>query len=191
VILGFCASFPFPDRSALFQSSVINKNEVNSKRTDYISWDDYFMAVAFLSSMRSKDPSTQVGACIVNTDKKIVGIGYNGFPRGCSDDQLPWARTDVDPLKTKYPYVCHAEMNAIMNKNAESLRDCVLYVALFPCNECAKLIIQSGIKDVIYFSDKYHDQPNMIASRTLLQMAGISTRQYSPSRKSLLIQFQD
>ncbi|KAG7392201.1 hypothetical protein PHYBOEH_006455 [Phytophthora boehmeriae] len=115
-----------------------------TKRTDYLSWDDYFMSVAFLSAMRSKDPSTQVGACIVNPEKKIVGIGYNGFPNGCDDDDLPWARESAtnSPLDTKYPYVCHAEMNAILNKNSTDVKGCTIYVALFPCNECAKLIIQ-------------------------------------------------
>jgi len=162
-----------------------------TKRLDYIGWDDYFMAVAFLSSMRSKDPSTQVGACIVNSDNKIVGIGYNGFPRGCSDDELPWARSDDNVLNTKYPYVCHAEMNAIMNKNAENIKNCRLYVALFPCNECAKLIIQSGIQEVIYVSDKYHDNVHFEASRRLLNLAGVSCRQYVPQRKVIHIQFSD
>jgi dCMP deaminase len=105
----------------------------------------------------SADPSTQVGACIVDADARIVGIGYNGFPRGCSDDDLPWDRTGDTELDTKYPYVCHAEMNAILNKNSASLKGCRIYVALFPCNECTKLIIQSGITEVVYYSDKYHD----------------------------------
>ena len=125
------------------------------KRLTYIPWDDYFMAVAVLSSYRSKDPSRQVGACIVDTStQRIVGIGYNGFPLGCSDDALPWARSAPSELDTKYPYVCHAEMNAIMNKNSESLEGCRIYVTLFPCNECAKLIVQSRIAEVVYFSDK-------------------------------------
>ncbi|DBA04601.1 TPA: hypothetical protein N0F65_012184 [Lagenidium giganteum] len=130
------------------------------KREDYLTWDDYFMSVAFLSAMRSKDPSTQVGACIVSPDNKIVGIGYNGFPNGCGDDNLPWARESStgSALDTKYPYVCHAEMNAILNKNAADVRGCTIYVALFPCNECAKLIIQSGIARVMYCSDKYHNE---------------------------------
>jgi dCMP deaminase len=128
------------------------------KRQDYLGWDDYFMAVAFLSANRSKDPSTQVGACIVNEERKIVGIGYNGMPNGCSDDELPWAREADSPLDTKYPYVCHAELNAIMNKNSADVKGCRLFVALFPCNECAKLIIQSGIREVVYMSDKHRDQ---------------------------------
>ncbi|XP_075053383.1 deoxycytidylate deaminase isoform X3 [Mixophyes fleayi] len=143
------------------------------KREDYLEWCEYFMAVAFLSAQRSKDPSSQVGACIVNPENKIVGIGYNGMPNGCHDDVLPWARTAKDKLDTKYPYVCHAELNAIMNKNSSDVKGCVMYVALFPCNECAKLIIQAGIKEVIYMSDKYHDSPEMKASRHMLDLTGI------------------
>ncbi|OQR82125.1 deoxycytidylate deaminase [Achlya hypogyna] len=159
------------------------------KRTDYLSWDDYFMSVAFLSAMRSKDPSTQVGACIVNAEKKIVGIGYNGFPNGCDDDALPWARQGASPLETKYPYVCHAEMNAILNKNSSSVHNCTIYVALFPCNECAKLIIQSGIKSVIYYSDKYKDDWKFEASRRLLDLAKVTYRQHEMSTTSLTIDF--
>jgi len=161
------------------------------KREDYISWNDYFMSIAMLSSMRSKDPSTQVGACIVNSNKKIVGIGYNGFPNSCSDDELPWDRTSVngDQLDTKYPYVVHAECNAIMNKNAESLQGCTMYVALFPCNECTKMIIQSGIKKVYFLSDKYHDVPAFVASRRMLDMAGVEYVRYVPSKPSLTITF--
>ncbi|KAH9134539.1 hypothetical protein AeRB84_019697 [Aphanomyces euteiches] len=159
------------------------------KRQDYLSWDDYFMSVAFLSSMRSKDPSTQVGACIVNEEKKIVGIGYNGFPNGCDDDLLPWARQADSPLDTKYPYVCHAEMNAILNKNATSVKGCTIYVALFPCNECAKLIIQSGITRVIYYSDKYHDEWTFVASRRLLNMAKVTCIQHEMKTTSLTINF--
>ncbi len=158
------------------------------KRHDYLSWDDYFMGVAFLSAQRSKDPNTQVGACIVNPDKKIVGIGYNGFPWGCSDDKLPWNR-EGPWLETKYAYVCHAELNAILNKNSESLRGCTMYVALFPCNECAKLIIQSGIKEVVYQDDKYHDEPICVAARRMFDLAGISCRQYASQRKSIVIDF--
>ncbi|TMW66338.1 hypothetical protein Poli38472_004103 [Pythium oligandrum] len=164
---------------------------VIKKRKDYISWDDYFMSVAFLSAMRSKDPSTQVGACIVNPDKKIVGIGYNGFPNGCSDDILPWARESKtnDPLETKYPYVCHAEMNAILNKNTSELKGCTIYIALFPCNECAKLIVQSGIRHIVYLSDKYHDDWKFIASRRLLDLAGVEYRQHRMEKNKLIIDF--
>ncbi|XP_028834189.1 deoxycytidylate deaminase [Denticeps clupeoides] len=159
------------------------------KREDYLEWPEYFMAVAFLSAQRSKDPSSQVGACIVNLENKIVGIGYNGMPNGCSDDLLPWNRSAEDKLNTKYPYVCHAELNAIMNKNSADVKGCTMYVALFPCNECAKLIIQAGIKDVIYLSDKYHGSPEMTASRRLLDLAGVEYKQFKPRRNSIVIDF--
>ena len=146
------------------------------KRTDYITWDEYFMSVAILSAMRSKDPNTQVGACIVNQDKKIVGTGYNGFPIGCSDDVLPWGR-DGNPLQTKYPFVCHAELNAILNSISRDLRGCTLYVVMFPCNECAKAIIQSGIKEVIYRDNKYPDSDSVKASTLMLEQAGVNVRQ--------------
>lgn len=161
------------------------------KRMDYLSWDDYFMAVAFLSAQRSKDPSTQVGACIVNAEKKIVGIGYNGFPWGCDDEALPWDRKAESVLDTKYPYVCHAELNAILNKNAAELKGCSLYVALFPCNECAKLIIQSGIKEVVFVSDKYHDEPLFVASRRMLDMAGVKYRQHVAKKNPITVDFRD
>ena len=130
-------------------------NIVN-KRQDYISWDEYFMGVALLSAKRSKDPSTQVGACIVNDKNKIVGAGYNGLPIGCSDDEFPWDKQGSF-LDTKYPFVCHAELNAILNNIGMDLKGCRIYTALFPCNECSKAIIQSGISEVIYLSDKYAD----------------------------------
>ena len=135
------------------------------KREDYLTWDEYFMGIALLSAKRSKDPSTQVGACIVNSEKKIVGLGYNGFPIGCSDDSLPWEKNG-DFLETKYPYVCHAELNAILN-STKNLNNCSIYVALFPCNECAKAIIQSGIREVVYLSDKYDKTPSNIASKKM------------------------
>ncbi|MGE4584658.1 MAG: dCMP deaminase family protein [Sphaerochaeta sp.] len=145
------------------------------KRKDYISWDEYFMGVAVLSSMRSKDPSTQVGACIVNPDHKIVGVGYNGFPIGVSDDDIPWER-EGDWLDTKYPYVCHAELNAILNSISNSLKGCTLYVGLFPCNECAKAIIQSGIKEVVFLSDKYAQEDNTKASKRMFDQTGVTYR---------------
>ncbi|MDO4459175.1 MAG: dCMP deaminase family protein [Clostridia bacterium] len=157
------------------------------KRENYISWDDYFMAVAILSSMRSKDPNTQVGACIVGSDNIIISMGYNGFPKGCSDDEFPWAREGDD---TKYPFVVHAELNAILNANGKSLRGAKLYVDLFPCNECAKAIIQSGISEVVYLSDKYKGAPNMLASRRMLNAAGIKLTQYKPSVDELKIDFR-
>lgn len=159
-----------------------------TKRSDYISWDDYFMAVAQLSALRSKDPNTQVGACIVNKRKRIIGIGYNGFPTGCDDDHLPWAREGAF-LETKYPYVCHAEMNAITNSsNKPELEGAAMYVSLFPCNECAKLIVQVGIKEIVYLSDKYHDTDVMVASRQILDMAGVSYRQLQPTIRQITLE---
>ncbi|HMR84408.1 MAG TPA: dCMP deaminase family protein [Niabella sp.] len=145
------------------------------KRDNYISWDEYFMGVALLSGKRSKDPSTQVGACIVNPQNKIVGVGYNGLPIGCSDDEFPWQKRG-DFLETKYPYVCHAELNAILNNIGISLQGCKIYTALFPCNECTKAIIQAGISEVIYLSDKYADENSFVASRKMLEKAGVSIR---------------
>lgn len=139
---------------------------------NHISWDQYFMGVALLSAKRSKDPNTQVGACIVNEDKRIIGIGYNGFPRGCQDDVFPWGR-DGGTVDTKYAYVVHAEANAILNSNS-NLKGATLYVSLFPCNECAKLVIQSGIKHVIYMSDKYNGTDTDIASKRMLDAAGVT-----------------
>jgi len=157
-----------------------------SKRKGVLSWDDYFMSIAILSAQRSKDPSTQVGACIVDSSKKIIGVGYNGFPIGCSDDELPWAR-EGDFLDTKYPYVCHAELNAILNSVGRNLSGSSIYIALFPCNECAKAIIQSGIKEVVYLSDKYSELKEYKASRRMLEMAGINLRQLVPQTDSLNI----
>ena len=145
---------------------------MTSKRKDYLSWDEYFMGVALLSAQRSKDPSTQVGACIVDEEKRIVGTGYNGAPRGIDDKDFPWSR-EGDFLETKYAYVCHAELNAILNSTKESLKDCTLYVALAPCNECAKAIVQSGIRKVVYLSDKYKDVNAFMAGKKLLEMAGV------------------
>jgi dCMP deaminase len=162
---------------------------VTGKRTDYITWDDYFMGIAILSSFRSKDPNSQVGACIVSPQNKIVGIGYNGFPIGCSDDELPWTREADCPYNTKYPYVCHAELNAIMNKNAADLAGCTLYVTLFPCNECAKLIIQSSIRRIVYLSDKYHDSESSRAARRMFDMCAIVYEPFRPSVERLVIDF--
>ncbi|KNH09642.1 deoxycytidylate deaminase [Perkinsela sp. CCAP 1560/4] len=173
------------------------------KRTDYISFDDYFMSIAVLSSQRSKDPQRQVGSCIVNKFNRIVGIGYNGFPTGCSDEELPWAgRRTLEAsesaqltvthalLSTKYPYVCHAELNAITNSGAD-LRGCRIFTTLFPCNECAKLIIQSGITNVLYMSDKNHAEPSWIASRRLFDMTGVQYQQHVPSITSITLNLTD
>lgn len=158
------------------------------KRTDYLSWDEYYMGVAMLSAQRSKDPSTQVGACIVNRDHKILSMGYNGMPVGCSDDLMAWDR-DGGPLDTKYLYVCHAELNAILNNDGGSLKDTIIYVTLFPCNGCAKAIIQCGIREVVYWHDKYADTPAVQASKKMFEMAGVVCRPYVPSGKHLELDF--
>jgi dCMP deaminase len=159
---------------------------MSSKRTDYISWDEYFMGVAILSGMRSKDPNSQVGCCIVSQDNKILSMGYNGFPKGCSDDEFPWDRVG-DPLDTKYIYVAHSELNAILNYRGGSLEGATIYVTLFPCNECAKAIIQSGIKRVVYDSDKYGKEPFMIASRRMLNAAGVELVRYEHTNREVKI----
>ena len=150
---------------------------MSGKRTDYISWDEYFMGVATLSGMRSKDPNTQVGACIVSEEHKILSMGYNGFPTGCSDDDFPWAR-EGEPLENKYFYTTHSELNAILNYRGGSLEGATMYVTLFPCNECAKAIIQAGIKRLVYDSDKYNGTPSTIASRKMLSAAGVDIQKY-------------
>lgn len=141
--------------------------------TKVISWDQYFMGVAKLSAYRSKDPNTQVGACIVSPENKIVGVGYNGLPWGCEDDQFPWSNREGDMYDTKYPYVVHAELNAILN-SIQKLKDCRIYVSLFPCHECVKAIIQSGIKEIIYEDDKYNDTPSDKAAKRMLDAAGVT-----------------
>ncbi len=159
------------------------------KKADYLSWDEYFMGIAYLSAMRSKDPSTQVGACIIDEDKKIIGIGYNGFPIGSNDDEMPWNK-EGEFLDTKYPYVVHAELNAILN-SIKSLKNCTIYVTHFPCNECAKAIVQSGIKKVIYFSDKHKDKDSTKASRRILENAGLEVKKVEVRKNSLQINFGD
>lgn len=157
------------------------------KRQDYITWDEYFMGVAKLSGMRSKDPNTQVGACIVSDDNKILSMGYNGFPIGCSDDVFPWDKYG-DEENTKYPYVTHSELNAILNYRGGSLEGCKIYVTLFPCNECAKAIIQCGIKTLIYGEDKYADTPAVKASKRMLNAAGVRYYQYQPSGRKIVLE---
>ena len=156
------------------------------KRADYISWDEYFMGVAMLTARRSKDPNTQVGACIVSPDKIIISTGYNGMPKGCSDDEFPWER---EGEQTKYPYVVHAELNAILNANGRDLRGSKLYVALFPCNECAKAIIQSGVKEVVYLSNKYADTMLNLASKRMLQAAGVKFTRLTMSMQEITLDF--
>lgn len=160
------------------------------KRQDYISWDEYFMGVALLSAKRSKDPATQVGACIVNDKNKIVGAGYNGLPIGCDDDEFPWGKQG-DFLDTKYPYVCHAELNAILNNIGMDLKGCRIYTALFPCNECSKAIIQSGISEVIYLSDKYAGTDASKASKMMLDKAGVKYRKVESALRDLHLSFNE
>ena len=157
-----------------------------TKRTDYISWDQYFMAIAHIASLRSKDPNSQVGACIVSKDNKIQSLGYNGFPCGCSDDEFPWAR-EGSMLDTKYAYVTHSELNAILNYRGGSLEGSKIYVTLFPCNECAKAIIQCGIKTVVYADNKYDGTPSVEASKRLMNAAGVEFRQYKPTGRKIEI----
>ena len=159
------------------------------KRTDYINWDEYFMGIAMLAARRSKDPNTQVGACIVSQDNIIISTGYNGMPKGCSDDEFPWDRSGENEAATKYPYVVHAELNAILNASGRDLRGSRIYVALFPCNECAKAIIQSGIKEVIYLSDKYHDTMLNLVSKRMLSAAGVKFTPLKPTVKSITLDF--
>ena len=160
--------------------------KINKNRNDYLNWEEYFMGIAKLSAMRSKDPSTQVGACIVSDDNRILSIGYNGSPNGFKDEFFPWDR-EGKTLETKYLYVCHAEMNAIINYrgNRKELENAKIYVDLFPCNECAKMIIQSGIREVIYLSDKYANTDGVIASKRLFDTCGVKYRQIELSGKEI------
>ena len=158
------------------------------KRTDYINWDEYFMGIAMLAARRSKDPNTQVGACIVSPDNIIISTGYNGMPKGCSDDVFPWDRDGQQDM-TKYPYEVHAELNAILNANGRDLRGSRIYVALFPCNECAKAIIQSGVKEVLYLSDKYKDTMLNLVSKRMLEAAGVKYTKLTTSLDSITLDF--
>lgn len=159
---------------------------MSGKREGYITWDEYFMSVAKLAGLRSKDPNSQVGSCIVSTDNKILSMGYNGFPKGCSDDEYPWER-EGEALDTKYVYVTHSELNAILNYRGGNLEGAKLYVSLFPCNECAKAIIQSGITEVIYGDDKYDKTPSVIASKRMMDSAGVVYRRYQPSGRKITL----
>lgn len=156
------------------------------KRENFINWDEYFMGIALLAAQRSKDPNTQVGACIVSKDNVIISTGYNGMPKGCSDDEYPWEREGAD---TKYPYVVHAELNAILNSGGRDLRGSKLYVTLFPCNECAKAIIQSGVKEFYYLSDKYADSPSTLASKRMIESAGVKFTKLSTSIDKIVLNF--
>ena len=155
------------------------------QREDYINWDEYFMGVAYLSARRSKDPNTQVGACIVSQDNKILSMGYNGFPNGCSDEDFPWNRESADPYDNKYFYTTHSELNAILNYRGGSLEGSKLYVTLFPCNECAKALIQSGIRTVIYAEDRYANTSSIKASKRMLRAAGVEFYPYEPTGRKI------
>lgn len=161
---------------------------MSNKRIDYIGWDDYFMGVSLLAADRSKDPSTQVGACIVSDDNRILSTGYNGFPQGCSDDDFPWNR-DESLGETKYNFVVHAELNAILNAGGKSLVGSRIFVSLFPCHECAKAIIQSGVKEVVYLSDKYNGTVSDNASKRMLQAAGIKLTKMKPTKAQIVLNF--
>ena len=160
---------------------------MSEKRKGYLTWDAYFMGIALLSAQRSKDSSTQVGSCIVNQDNKILSMGYNGMPTGCDDDEMPWNR-EGDTLNSKYAFVCHAELNAILNYSGGSLKGTRIYSTLFPCNECAKAIIQSGIREVIYLSDKYADTDGVRASKRMFDLVGIQYREYAPAGQIVTLQ---
>ena len=163
---------------------------MTKKREGYISWDEYFMGVALLAAKRSKDPNTQVGACIVDENKRILSTGYNGFPKGCSDDEFPWGRDEKEG-ETKYPFVVHAELNAILNTRGKSLVGSTVYVGLFPCNECAKAIIQAGIREVVYLSDKYANTPSTLNSKRMLAAAGIKLTKLEPATDEITISFKE
>ena len=160
---------------------------MGGKRKDYISWDEYFMGVAKLSALRSKDPGTQVGACIVSSDNKILSMGYNGFPLGCDDDEFPWAR-EGEENETKYPFVTHSELNAILNYRGGSLEGSKIYVSLFPCNECAKAIIQAGIKTVVYGCDKYASTASVLASKRMFRAAGVELVEYQATGRKIQLE---
>ncbi|XP_034195819.1 deoxycytidylate deaminase-like [Osmia lignaria lignaria] len=168
-----------------------SKCDINNKNKKYIEWDEYFMGIAFLAAKRSKDPKTQVGACIVNDEKRILGVGYNGMPTGCSDDEFPWGKDYNDKLQDKSYYVCHAEINAVLNKNCSDVKNCSIYVALFPCNECAKVLIQSGIKLVVFMSDKQAHKKETVAAKRMFDAAGVKYRQYIPKNQQIVIDFSE
>ena len=161
---------------------------MSTKRNDYIGWDDYFMGVSLLAADRSKDPSTQVGACIVSDDNRILSTGYNGFPQGCSDDDFPWNR-DESLGETKYNFVVHAELNAILNAGGKSLVGSRIFVSLFPCHECAKAIIQSGVREVVYLSDKYNGTVSDNASKRMLTAAGVKLTKMKPTKAQIMLNF--
>ena len=161
---------------------------MSSKRKGYLKWDEYFMGLAMLASMRSKDPNTQVGCCIVDSDNRILSLGYNGFPIGCSDDVFPWERQAKRSYDTKYNYVCHAELNAILSYKGNSLKGAKVYVNQFPCNECAKAIIQAGIKSIIYYDDKYADTDTVKSSKRMFNAVGLKYKKFKKLNKKITIE---
>lgn len=185
-----CMNNEIKELEKLSNIHLTNDDKKNTgKRLDFLEWEEYFMGIAFLAARRSKDPVTQVGACIVNNENKIVGIGYNGLPIGCNDDEFPWSKESTNDLENKYMYVCHAEVNAILNKNSIDVNGCTMYVALFPCNECAKVIIQSRIKEVVYLSDKHAEKPHTIGAKKMFHAAGVKYRQFVPKHSKIVIDF--
>ncbi|XP_017785242.1 PREDICTED: deoxycytidylate deaminase-like isoform X3 [Nicrophorus vespilloides] len=172
-------------------SEKVTEDNSSQNNTSFINDDQYFMAVALLAAKRSHDRETKVGACIINEDKKIVGIGYNGMPNGCRDRNMSWNKNKSIPLDNKHSYVCHAELNAILNKNSADLKNCKIYVTLFPCNECAKCVINSGITEVVYISDKYSYKAETIASKEMLNAANIKYSEWEGTfdNEELLIDF--
>ncbi|XP_045204585.2 deoxycytidylate deaminase-like isoform X2 [Mercenaria mercenaria] len=188
------AEQPHPSTSLISEDGSDSQNEnsasctgksKNEKRSDYLNWEEYFMGIALITAQRSKDPNRQVGSCIVNAEKRIVGTGYNGMPNGCSDDDLPWGKNSSDKLENKEYYVCHSEMNAIVNKMSSDIRGSTIYVTYFPCNECAKLMIQAGIKSVVYYED--NDKEETKAAKIILGKAKIEFRPYKPTNQILQI----
>ncbi|XP_055296999.1 deoxycytidylate deaminase-like [Sitodiplosis mosellana] len=179
---------PLPSTMESASSELKANEEVENstgKRKNYLKWEDYFMSVALISAQRSKDPKTQVGACIVNEDKRIVGVGYNGFPSGVSDNEFSWNKP------YKHLYVVHAEENAIIIQFSADLKNSTIYVSLFPCNRCAQIIIQSKIEKIVYMSDKKADTEEVKASKDMLDAVGIKYEQYEPSCKGLQLDLTD
>ena len=157
------------------------------ERKDYLSWDEYFMALAQICALRSKDPNTRVGACLVDENNKVISLGYNGMPIGCEDKKMPWGKDSSIYLETKYPFVCHAELNAIINSKGKIFKEAVIYTTLFPCNECAKAIIQSEIKKVIYKENKYEDEDSFKAAKHMFDLVGIKYEKYVVKRKMITL----
>lgn len=168
----------------------INRHRIyDNKDENYIDWDSYFMGIADLSSFRSKDPNSKVGACIVSEDNRILSIGYNGCPNGFDDKYMPWNREAECEVNRKYFYVVHAEANAILNYkgNKEDLKNATVYVNLFPCNECAKMIVQLGIKNIVYSSDKYNGTDGNQVAKILFDRCGVKYRKFDDKKKVKII----